>query len=279
MTPRRLILPLLAVTALATPALAATPEAGTLSKSTPQVKWTGTSSNGGLTTIPAVANSGAPACVSPSCDTFTATVADAGGDLKIKADAPDTGGFLMIQIVKPDGSEQYSSGEEGKTSNSVAVKNAPAGEYQIQIAANAMGDVDYSAVADLVFAPAEPDPAAPAPTATPAPGAQPTPAPAPAQPASATIAVKAGRLSAKKVSKQRRAAVTVSSDRTVYEVSVKLLKGKKAVGSAALASLTGSKKVNVRVGKRIKAGSYVLVVSAKDGSATVSSRIPVKIAK
>jgi len=105
---------LLALAALAVPAArAAEPASGTVSLAAPQTAWTGTSTAGGATTIPGVANGGSVACAAPSCDAFALTVAD-GGDLAITADAPGTGGFTMVEVVKPDGSTQYAMGAEAR---------------------------------------------------------------------------------------------------------------------------------------------------------------------
>jgi len=284
MNARRILPLLLAATALAAPALAADPESGTLSKSSPQVKWSGSTTNGGATTIPAVANGGAEACVSPSCDTFALKIADAGGNLKIKADAPDTGGFLMVQLVKPDGSKIYAGGAEAETSTTVALKNAPAGDYKVEIAANSLNEVQHTAVADLAFVSAAPpeDPSAtptPTPTATAPPSGSGGPTPPPAQQPAATLTAKAGKLSARKVNKRKRFAVSVSTTKTVSNVVVRLMKGSKTLANGSLASLTGTKSITVKFKRKLKAGSYVIAVAAKDGGQPVGTRIPVKIKK
>src|SRR4051812_21771144 len=110
MTPRaRLFVATAAIGLVAVPALAATPDSGTVSESTPRVTWTGDSVNGGATTIPAVANGGTVACVPPSCDTFKLEVATSA-DLTLIAKSDLDAGFTMLEVVRPDGSKSYSSG-------------------------------------------------------------------------------------------------------------------------------------------------------------------------
>jgi hypothetical protein len=251
----------------AVPAFAADPGEGTVSKAAPKVAWTGQSVNGGATTIPAVANSGAPACVSPSCDTFNLTVADSA-DLTVTADAPDTGGFLMIQIVKPDGETVYSSGAEGETGNKVRIKKAPTGAYEVQIAANALNPVDYSASAELAVAAAPAPAGTPAPAPQPAPGGeQPAPAPAPATEPSASLGLKTRSLSAKRARKAPKLVIT--SDRAVTDVTAQIRKGAKVLGTAKLATLNGTATVKVKLRKAIKRGKYAVVLGAKQGTRTV----------
>ena len=262
-----------AVLAAAVPALAAEPGEGTVSTAAPKVTWTGQSINGAATTIPAVGNSGAAACVAPSCDTFNLTVADSA-DLTVVADAPDTGGFLMIQIVKPDGEAVYSSGAEGETTNKVRIKKAPTGAYEVQIAANAIGPVDYSASAELAVA-APPAPPAPAPAPQPAPGGEPQPAPAAEQPP-ANLALKTRSLSARRAKKAPK--IVVSTDRAVTDVAAEIRKGKKVLGRAKLATLNGTAALKVKLRKPLKRGRYVVVVSARQNSRTlgVTAKLTVK---
>jgi hypothetical protein len=185
----------------------------------------------------------------------------------VTADAPDTGGFLMIQIVKPDGEKVYSSGAEGETTNKVRIKKAPTGAYEVQIAANALDPVDYSASAELAVA-ATPAPA-PAPTAAPqpAPGGEPAPAPAPTAEPSANLGLKTRSLSAKRVKKAPKLAI--SSDRPVTDVTAQIRKGAKVLGKAKLATLNGTATVKLKLRKVLKRGKYVVVLGAKQGTRTV----------
>lgn len=267
MTRARKILSSSAIAALAVvgvPALAAEPGEGTVSSGSPRVEWAGQSVNGGATTIPSLANNGTIACVAPSCDTFALTVADSA-DLTVFADAPDTGGFLMLEIVKPDGETIYSSGAEGETSNKARIKKAPAGEYTVHIAANALDAVDYTAYAELAVAAA-----APAAPATPA-----APAPAAAERA-ATLSIKTRSLSAKRARKAPK--LTIASDREVTDVVASIRKGSRVLGEAKLAKLSGAATVKLKLRKALKRGTYTVSVAAKQGTRSVGAtrRLAVK---
>lgn len=262
MSPRVLcILAAAAVAALAVPAIAAEPTEGTVSTAAPKISWTGQSVNGGATTIPAVANGGAPACVPPSCDTFALKVENSF-DLTVAADAPDTGGFLMIQIVKPDGETIYSGGAEGETSNKVKIKKAPVGDYEIQIAANALDPVDYSASAELAVASSTP--VTPPPASTPPPAA---PGPAATAEPSANLGLKTRSLSARRA--KRAPKLKITADREVTDVVAQIKKGKKVLGKARLARLSGSGTVKFKLRKALRPGKYVVMVAAKQGTKTV----------
>lgn len=261
-----------AATALAAvPAFAADPEKGEVSKTAPKVTWTGQSVNGGATTIPAVANGGAPVCQAPSCDTFELDVKDSA-DLTVIADAPETGGFTMLQIVKPDGEKVYNSGAEGETSTKIRIKKAPAGAYKVEIAANALDPQDYTASAELAV-PAPPPPAppagpAPAPTATPAPAA-------PAPQAGATLSLRTRTISAKR--SRKRPKLVIAASREVTDVQAKLKKGKKVVGRAKLARLAGRGTLKFKLRKPLKRGRYALTVVAKDGTRTVGLQARLRV--
>ena len=227
----------------------------------PKFEWTGQSINGGATTIPAVANGGAPACAPPSCDTFALTVKDSA-DLTVFAEAPDTGGFLMIQIVKPDGETIYNGGAQDETSTKVKIKKAPAGEYEVQIAANSATDVTYSAYAELSVPPAA---VTPPPPSEPAPGPA---APAPAEPG-ANLSLRTRSVSAKRSKKAPK--LVIASDREVTDVTVSIRKGSKVLGTAKLPILAGSKAVKVKLKKALKRGKYTVALVAKQNTRTVGA--------
>jgi hypothetical protein len=254
----------------AVPALAADPGSGTVSMSTPKVTWTGQSVNGGATTIPAVANGGAEACVAPSCDTFALTVADSA-DLTVIADAPETGGFTMVQVVLPDGTKVYNSGAEDETTTKVKVKKAPKGDYEVQIAANALPPTDYSASAELTV---PPPPAAPAPTA-PAPTPTTAPPPAAAPEPGARLTLKTRTVSAKR--SRTAPKLVLTTDREVTNVRAQLKKGSKTLGKASLAKLTSKGTLKFKLRRKLKPGKYVVAVAATDGGRTVGLRAPLKV--
>jgi hypothetical protein len=253
----------------AVPALAADPESGTVSMSAPKVTWTGQSVNGGATTIPAVANGGAEACVAPSCDTFALTVADTA-DLTVIADAPDTGGFTMVQVVTPDGTKIYNSGAENETSTKVKVKKAPKGDYEVQIATNAINPIDYSASAEL----AVPPPAAPAPQ-SPAPAPTTAPPPAPAPDPGATLTLRTRTISAKR--SRTAPKLVLASDREVTNVRAQLKKGSRTLGKAALARLAKTGTLKFKLRRKLKPGRYVVAVAATDGGRTVGLQAPLTV--
>lgn len=247
-----------AVAAAAVPAFASEPGEGTVSAASPRVDWTGQSINGGATTIPAVANGGPVACVAPSCDTFVLTVVD-GADLEVVADAPDTGGFLMINIVKPDGDSIYNSGAEGETTNKVRVKKAAPGEYEVQIATNSLPPTDYTAHARLLV-PAAPVPAAPAPAAE--------------EPA-ATLSLKTRSLSARRARKAPK--LTIASDREITDVVVRIKKARKVLGTAKLARLDGTAKVKVKLRRPLSRGRHVVVLGGRQGERTVGATARLRV--
>jgi hypothetical protein len=263
-----------ALAAAAVPALAADPGEGTVSASAPKVSWKGQSINGGATTIPAVGNGGAPVCQAPSCDTFALTVKDSA-DLIVFADAPDSGGFTMVQIVKPDGEKVYNSGAEGETSTKVRIKKAPAGDYKVEIATNALDPMEYSAYAELVVPPPPVAPAQPGATPTPAPTTAPPATTAPQAEPGANLGLKTRSLSARRAKK--KPALVVTADREVTQVKATLKKGKKVVGKASLAKLAGSGKLTFKLRKALKAGSYTVSLSAKQGTRTVGLAAKLKV--
>jgi hypothetical protein len=212
--------------------------------------------------------------VSPSCDTFALKVADSA-DLTVVADAPGTGGFTMVQVVKPDGSKVYNSGAEGETSTKVKIKKAPTGDYEVQIATNALDPIDYSAFAELAVAPA-PTPA-PTTTAPPAEGT-PTPAPTTTPPpiqAGATLSLRTRTIS----SKRSRTApkLVISTDREVTNVKAKLKKGAKTLGKATLGKLTSKGTLKFKLRRKLKPGKYVVAIVATDGGRTVGLQAPLKV--
>ena len=125
---------------------------------------------------------------------------------------------------------------------------------------------------------AEPDPT---PTPTPAPGGgggggggggtQPAPAPGPAAPAPVTYTVTSPKLTAKKINKRKKFVLAVRSSGKVTGFTGRLLKGKRAVGTGKLAALDGAGKLTIKVKKKLKKGSFTLVLSGKDTSGRVAT--------
>lgn len=266
--PRILAAAALAAAAIATavPALAAEPESGTISNASPRVDWKGETINGGLTTLPAVVNGGTVAgCVAPSCETFALTLADAG-DLTVTASSPNDRKFVMVEIVKPDGSTIYNGGTETESSTTVKIKKAATGDYEVRIANNALEIEPYEAFAHLPIVAA----AAPA---EPAPQPQPQPAARPA----ATLSVVTKSLSARR--SRKKAKLSISSSGPVSDVVVQLRKGSKALATGRLAQLNGRGTVALKLKRALKKGRYTVAVAAKDGDRPVGATAPLKVKK
>jgi hypothetical protein len=273
-------------------AIAATPGDGTVSKDSPKVTWTGqvTTSypNRVLLLLADLAGqSDSVPCGPQTCDSFKLKVADSD-DLVLTADAPEgtstdgsSGSQVTLRITKPDGSKEIHTTEAAGASPEkplvVKLKKAPAGDYTIEYFNYFYGPpVDYTATATLG---AVKPPAAPAAPAT---GAAPAPA-APAAPAAQeglTVTAKVGKASAKKLNKAKKLAATVTVSRAVKSLTATLKSGSKVVGKGSLGGFSGTKKVSLRLSKKLKAGKYTLVVAASDGAGTTSgSTVAFKLAK
>ncbi len=127
----------LALLAAAMPAAAATPPSGTVSTASPQTAWAGTAH--GYVVRNGVELTGL--CEAPTCDTFVLTVADAGA-LTVTAQATGAdenfspGGFVYLEVVKPDGDYVLDGGEAGNPETSITIGNAEPGAYTVKVATN-----------------------------------------------------------------------------------------------------------------------------------------------
>jgi hypothetical protein len=128
--PRALLIAAAAAAGTVAVADAATPADGTVSKASPTVAWTGTLAESAIAYN--AFNQGAPIpCAPPTCDTFTLTVADEGGDLvlNIKPSGDVATGF---RITTPDGEQEFNGGDAtAAKGHTVTIKNAPKGEYTL----------------------------------------------------------------------------------------------------------------------------------------------------
>jgi hypothetical protein len=263
----------LVASAAAVPAFAATPDKGTVSKAAPTVKWEGTATGYGF--VPAnilITTAGEdPVCEAPACDTFALTVADKD-DLTVTAAQRAHDNFTELHIVRPDGTVAYVQSADSEPAK-IKIKGAAAGDYKIEIMTNESAEQSGEYDADALLG------AAAKPAATPAPGATPAPAPAPAaqeRPAAAlTLTTKAA--SAKKARKSLKLAIAASSP--VTEVKAALKKGKKVVGTGALASLSGKGKITLKIKGKLKPGSYIFAMTAKDGARIVGVTAKLKVKK
>lgn len=272
------------VLAGATAAVAATPENGTVSKASPKVTWTGQVSNSyfnrvALLLADAAGQSDTVPCGPQTCDTFKLTVADQD-DLTITADAPEstssTGGAgsqVTLRITKPDGSKELHTTDTPGASPEkpfiVKFKKAPAGEWAIEYYNYFYGGaIDYNASATLGAASTAPAPASPKPGEAP----PPTPGSNPQPQDGLSVDVKASGGSAKKLNKSRKLGATITVSRAVKNATAILKSGKKVVGKGKLGAFSGSKKVTLKLSKKLKAGKYSLVVSASDGAGSSATK-------
>ena len=268
---------LIAAGALGGTAIAATPESGTVSEASPKVTWTSELTGSWFASRPVILEQAAGAngtfpCEAPTCDTFTLTVADQK-DLTIGLDGPEADDQVIYRITKPDG--EYVSGTENAGGNGyliVKIKGAPKGDYVIEQWNFYTGSATHENYAELAVA-------APAPVAPPATtntgGGQPTPGAQPGTVEAIDLTVKAGKGSAKK----RKLPVTVTVSRAVTKVTATLTKGKKVVAKGSFGAMSGTKKLNVKLGKKVKKGSYSLTVVATDGKASATKTAKAKVSK
>jgi hypothetical protein len=240
----------------ATPAVAADPESGKVSRATPAVTW-----SGAITSFQSwqTYSQGQGRCVPPSCDTFELEVADGPAPLKITVESGDS--TMFVEVVKPDGTKELFSGE---TKAAGTIKSAANGVYTINVAQNEQTQATHKGTAQLVF------PAA-APAATPAPAAQ--PAPATAQPAApATLSLKAAK------PRRGRLPVTIAASAPVTRVAATLKRGSTLVARGALARVDGSAVLRLKLRGKPRRGRHTLRVTAVDGAGrTVVKTLSVKI--
>jgi hypothetical protein len=265
--------PLLAVClsalALAVPALASDPSSGEVSKANVKASWKGETTNGGATTITSIMNEGTVVCEAPTCDTYALNVKDSD-QLTITATAGSA--FTMVEVVLPDGTTIYNSGEETSNSTTVQIAKAPVGAYEVHVALNSLVTTGtYNGMAVLGPVDSKGRPAGSA-TPTPTPGASPTPEPQPTQPG-AQLTIKTRKASARKVAKKLK--VTVAASAPVTEVKAFLKRGDKMLGSGTIARIDSSAAITVKLKKKLKAGKYTLSVVGKDsGGRTVGASAP-----
>lgn len=259
--------------AAAVPALAATPEAGTVSKDAPVVKWEGTATGYGVVPLNLLlgsAGQGPAPCEAPTCDSFALTVADKY-DLNVVAAQRGADNFTELHVVKPDGEVIVVQSADGEPAR-LKVKQAAPGDYTIEVLTNetAAQSGAYDASATLAVPAAAP--AAPA-AAEPAVAAEPAPAPAPAP--AVTLGVRTKSVSAKK----RALRLALTSSGPVTGVKLALKKGKRVVGKGSLARLDGKGRATIKLKRRLRPGTYVLAIMAADGARTVGLSTRLKIRK
>lgn len=282
-------LPVLTVAALAaassfTIANAADPSSGTISTSAPKVEWGGTVASSGVTNN-AWAQDPTFECQAPACDHFALKVATPGNvTLTLTGFVENTAGGdpgCGIRVIHPDGKAEYFSGTCGpKTIMKVVLKNAPAGDYSVDVADSHVasptsGTEDYKASATLGATAAPAPPPTPGPVATPAP-----PGPGPSTAPAVTLTVKAPALSSKKLAKAKKFSATLKSSGPLSKVNALLVNSKKKLGSGSLPSLDGAGKIVVKVKAKLKPGTYQLSVGGRDAQGrNVVATAKVKVKK
>lgn len=169
---------------LALPAVAADPEAGTVSGATPTAEWTGepTDPSSAAYLAAQLAESAADACAAPgsACDTFTLTVAPGGGTtLTVTATAVSADDFVALSVTDPAGEESFTATDA--QSETIVIENPAEGDYTVQVLGSPFltTSVPYAGKATLEGAPGAEPTATPTPDPTPAPTPAPTPEPQP----------------------------------------------------------------------------------------------------
>ena len=273
------VLPVAAMSlAAAFPAIAATPENGTVSAASPTVKWEGEAAGYGVFPTNLLLNSAGqePApCEQPYCDIFTLTVADKA-DLNLFAAQRAADNFTEMHVVKPDGERLFAQSADSEAVR-IKVKGAAPGDYTIEVMTNetlAQGGV-YDASATLAGAsqPAAPPANQPTTDTRPAPGTEPA-SPSSPEPA-ATLGLATKSVSARK----RKFKLAVTSSKPVTNLRLVIKKGKKVVGKGALKTLTSKGNVALKLKKKLEKGTYVVNMTASDGGRPVGLSTKLKVKK
>lgn len=277
----RTLLAVVLAAAVAVPALAADPENGTISPSSPKTAWKGSveASSVGYTLYTVAGQNPSESCEQPYCDTFTLKLEGTTANVALMA---KTEGVNEIDIaLDKDGEVTTFSGDDMAKGT---VKNLPPGEYKIYVwgvkgASSGSIAFDYEATAEIAGATG----GTPPPTTGTSPTTQ--PAPQPTQPVSqpdtpTKLSVKAKKTSARKANKRKRLVVDLSTSRGLKNVVVSLKRGRKTVGTAKLAGFQGSGTVAIRLKGKLKKGKHsILVRATDDGGRPVSAKGSVKIVK
>ena len=279
-------------------AIAAEPGNGKIDSANPRIDWKGEVTASWVPSRAVIladiaGESGSVPCEAPTCDSFALTVGEKK-DLTIGVTAPEPDDQVIFRVQQPDGAYVTTvANADAKGNVIVKFKGAAPGDYVLDYwNYYTTGTQPYAGYAQL----AVPAAAAPAPAAdtppnqqqqTPQqgqPGApqQTGPQPQPTQPNEAiALNVKVGKASAKKLKKARKLVATVTVSRPAT-VSGTLKKGKKTVAKGkVLVKSSGKLKLKIakKAAKKLKKGTYKLVVSATDGRMSTSKTVKVKIRK
>ncbi len=225
-------------------------------------------------------------CEEPVCQQYELTVKDPGTQLMVDSVVDEEGFSQTVEIEDPDGKITQTSATDPGTVKA-KLKNPKAGAYLIRIfGSDYVGPTapaptwTYTATVTLTpaaggAAPA-PQPGQPGQPGQPAPGQpQPAPAPGPSQPAPAPasttkLTIAKPKVSAKKVRKAKSISLKLTASAPVKNLQVALSTGKaskpKLVGRAAVASLSGTKTVKIRVKGKFKRGSLRITARGTDSA-------------
>lgn len=265
------ILPVAAMSlAAAFPAIAATPENGTVSASSPTVKWEGEAAGYAVFPTNLLLNSAGqePApCEQPYCDIFTLTVADKA-DLNLFAAQRGADNFTEMHVIKPDGEKLFAQSGDAEPVR-IKVKAAVPGDYTVEVMTNetiASGGV-YDASATLAVAAAAP-PANQPPT---------EPGPAPATPGPQEPAATLGMTTKSVSARKRKLKLGVTSSKPVTNLELVIKKGRKVLAKGGLKSLASKGKVALKLRKKLKKGTYVVNMTASDGGRPVGLTTKLKV--
>ena len=252
---------LIACVALAGPAAGAEPESGTLSAESPTVSWTGEAETAPLT--PWMRDDERlRLCLPAVCDRFELEVASAGDlVIRVRGDARPA----AVRVSKPDGSSVFGHNLDADAEQPVVIEvpAAALGSYAVEIWIDATEAQvhTYAGAAEL-------RPPAPTPLAAPAPAAQPA-APSASPPVTLRIhRARAGR---------RRLAVTLESSDRVTDVRLQVVGRSRFLASAAVAQLQGRQTINVRLRRPLRAGRYVIALTAATPGGQVRASAPLRI--
>ena len=287
---RTLLVPVAAMSfAASLPALASTPESGTVSKDSPSVKWEGSAAGYGVIPVNLLLEAGGqgPApCEAPACDSFALKVTDKY-DLDVVATSR-SGTAVEMHVVKPDG-ETIVARDAESDKVKIRVKGAAPGDYTVEVLTNDTAEAGgYDATATLVTGaaapggttpsggPPPPNPGTP-PSTEPQPQPQPGSPPASQPQPAASLGLKTKKLSARKAKRRFKLVVTSSKPVTDFKMVVK--KGKKIVSRGKLKTLSGKAAVKLKVKRKLKRGTYTVAMTAKDGAQTVGLVTKLKVAR
>lgn len=263
-------------------ATAADPADGTISDASPKVAWTGSVMESVIAHhwYHTAQNDELP-CRAPTCDSFQLTVANPSRELVVSVDAGENDAANVgVRVELPDGTYARTNGPAapGKPLK-LRLKNVTAGQYVVDYTNYYVGgSVEYNGTAELAPVAGAAGPTNPSPSG---PTGVPESGESGEQPAT-KLTVKAGKASARKLTRARKYTITASTSAPLTQVVAKFLKGKKVIATGKLARLEGTAKLALKISKKAKLrkGSYTVSVTGVDEqNRQVSGGAKVKLSK